>query len=375
MMDVENSTLITTLVSTTAASSTLPSWTGFIFLICSSILYGSNYLPVKQYETGDGMFFQLIVCVGIWIVGFVLNIVRGFPEFYALPLLGGFLWSTGNNTVVPIIQTIGIGLGMIFWNAIGLITGWATGRFGLFGLTKEVPSNKILNYLGVLFVLLSTFFYLMVQPVDNSKSDEDEGTNSGPDERTNLLDSTNESTNTASLEQSQKQNASTESDSFIARMSTMKKRILGISLSVFAGLLYGEAFSPIVYIRNNYKGASQNSMDYLFSFYTGILVTSLIYFTIYAIYKKNKPILYSQLVLPGLASGIMWGLANICYFNANNVLSQAIIFPISNSGPPIVANLWGVFLYKEIKGTKNFLFLLGGFAVALSGAVMSGLSF
>ena len=71
----------------------------------------------------------------------------------------------------------------------------------------------------------------------------------------------------------------------------------------------------------------------------------------------------------------MWGVANICYFNANNVLSQAIIFPISNSSPPIIANLWGVFLYKEIKGAKNILFLLGGFAVALTGAVMSGLSF
>lgn len=38
----------------------------------------------------------------------------------ALPLLGGFLWSTGNNCVVPIIKTIGLGLGMIFWNCVGM---------------------------------------------------------------------------------------------------------------------------------------------------------------------------------------------------------------------------------------------------------------
>lgn len=71
----------------------------------------------------------------------------------------------------------------------------------------------------------------------------------------------------------------------------------------------------------------------------------------------------------------MWGLANVCYFEANNVLDQAITFPIGNSGPPIVANLFGIFLYKEIKGAKNFAFLLTGFAVALSGAIMTGLSF
>lgn len=101
------------------STETLPSYTGFFFLICSSVLYGSNYLPVKQYETGDGMFFQLMTCIGIWLVGFFVNIARNFPKFYPLPLLGGFLWSTGNNTVVPIIKTVGIGLGMIYWNAIG----------------------------------------------------------------------------------------------------------------------------------------------------------------------------------------------------------------------------------------------------------------
>ena len=33
-------------------NTTLPSYTGFIFLALSSLFYGSNYLPVKQYETG-----------------------------------------------------------------------------------------------------------------------------------------------------------------------------------------------------------------------------------------------------------------------------------------------------------------------------------
>ena len=34
-------------------NTTLPSYTGFIFLALSSLFYGSNYLPVKQYETGS----------------------------------------------------------------------------------------------------------------------------------------------------------------------------------------------------------------------------------------------------------------------------------------------------------------------------------
>ncbi len=116
-------------------------------------------------------------------------------------------------------------------------------------------------------------------------------------------------------------------------------------------------------------------MDYLFSYYTGIFITSLFYFSIYCIYKKNKPILYPQIILPGLVSGWMWGVANIFYFLSLNAITQSVSFPISNSGPPIFSNIWGIFLYKEIRGVKNFAFLLGGFAFAIAGSILCGLSF
>jgi hypothetical protein len=41
------------------------------------------------------MFFQLVLCVSIWLVGLVINCVRNFPPFYPLAMLGGFLWATG----------------------------------------------------------------------------------------------------------------------------------------------------------------------------------------------------------------------------------------------------------------------------------------
>jgi glucose uptake protein GlcU len=71
----------------------------------------------------------------------------------------------------------------------------------------------------------------------------------------------------------------------------------------------------------------------------------------------------------------MWAAANILYFMSTNALTQAISYPISNSGPPIVASLWGIFLYKEVKGLRNFAFLLSGFAFAITGSVLVGVSF
>jgi drug/metabolite transporter (DMT)-like permease len=86
--------------SNSSNSTSTDPW-GFVFLLGSSIFYGSNYLPVKKFETGDGLFFQLVLCIGIWIVGFFVNIIQGFPQFFGLPLLGGFFWvSYFNNNCV-----------------------------------------------------------------------------------------------------------------------------------------------------------------------------------------------------------------------------------------------------------------------------------
>lgn len=51
------------------------------------------------------------------------------------------------------------------------------------------------------------------------------------------------------------------------------------------------------------------AIDYTFGLFTGILLASSFYFIIYAVYKQNKPMVYPKVILPGLVSGIMWGIA------------------------------------------------------------------
>jgi hypothetical protein len=80
--------------NSSASNTTLPSSsTGFFLLLGSSFFYGTNLLPVKKYETGDGMFFQLILSMAVSVVGFIVYCIRGFPKFYAFPMYGGVLWA------------------------------------------------------------------------------------------------------------------------------------------------------------------------------------------------------------------------------------------------------------------------------------------
>jgi hypothetical protein len=93
-MSSTSSIFINSTVITETISSEIPSYIGFITLAISVVFYGSFFLPVKKYETGDGMFFQLILCIGIWSTAFVINWIRNFPRFYALPMICGLLWSS-----------------------------------------------------------------------------------------------------------------------------------------------------------------------------------------------------------------------------------------------------------------------------------------
>ncbi len=93
----------------------MPVWIGYICAAVSVICFGSNYVPVKKFQTGDGMFFQWILCVGIWLTGLVVNLIRDGPKFEPIAMIGGVLWCTGNLTVVPIIKLIGMGLGLLIW--------------------------------------------------------------------------------------------------------------------------------------------------------------------------------------------------------------------------------------------------------------------
>jgi glucose uptake protein GlcU len=311
------------------------------------------------------MFFQMILCLGIWMVGFVLNCIRGFPQFYALPMLGGFFWSLGNLTVVPIIKTIGLGLGLIVWCGIELVVGWATARYGLFGINKEIPSNLTLNYFGVVVSLISTIVFFFVKSEPNTKV-----TPSDSNQLISILKKENKTADSLQLSVSENQNKG-----FFESFNPKVAKIIGFSLAIFSGFMYGESNTPILYVKSNYEGASKNNMDYLFAFYTGIFMSSIVYLIIYSIYKRNKPDIYPEIILPGLSSGIMWGCANICFFLATNALNQAISYPISTTGPSIVASIWGIFLYKEIRGKKNFVFFIAGSILALIGSVLCGLSF
>ncbi|ETN68870.1 hypothetical protein NECAME_15590 [Necator americanus] len=59
-----------------------------------------------------------------------------------------------NSTAVPLINRIGLSTGILIWGSAKCLTGWVTGRFGVFGMKPNPPASDLLNYTGLTLVIL-----------------------------------------------------------------------------------------------------------------------------------------------------------------------------------------------------------------------------
>lgn len=337
--------------------------TGYLSSAVAILLFGSNFVPLKKYDTGDGMFLQWVLCAAIWLVALVVNLILHCPKFWPFAMLGGCIWATGNIAVVPIIKTIGLGLGILIWGSFNTLTGWASSRFGWFGMDAEEVSKPMLNYFGAGLSVVSALTFLFVKSeIPNNPG----STDTTPLMTEPVINGTE---------------ALTVDSSWVDRLSTTYRRIVGCSLAVISGILYGSTFVPIIYIKDHskrndsiYAGASQYDLDYVFAHSSGIFLTSTVYFVAYSVAMKSRPKLYPEAVLPGFLSGVLWAIATCCWFIANHSLSAVISFPIITAGPGLIAALWGIFMFKEIQGLRNYLLLMLAFCIILAGALCTAFS-
>ena len=354
---------------------------GYVEVLIASVFFGSNFVPVKRYETYDGMYYQWVMCSAIWMTGLLIQllvyavpsivgdvdvhgahgdlqpdemIATGRPDEYSVKFvpvacLGGALWATGNTLSVPVINMIGLSLGLLIWGSANMLMGWASGMFGLVtnghGDLEHLKSPP-LNYAGVALTVIALGMYTQIKPAEQTRA-----VNSDVGGMNDVLLSNDAATT--------KQQG--------------VKRMLGIFGAVVAGILFGNTFSPPSWVKANHHGPT-NDLDYIFSHFTGIFATSTLWFIVYCVIMRGSPMINNRLTLPAMLSGVMWAIAQTMWFLANTAMSQSVAFPMICSGPGIVSALWGVFAFGEISGTRNYVVLCLAILTALTGCIMIGLS-
>jgi hypothetical protein len=108
-------------------------------------------------------------------------------------------------------------------------------------------------------------------------------------------------------------------------MGELKKKLLGASLAVFAGLCYGFNLAPVTYLQQKVSQIIERKQrlisllldqypcagpfNFAFSHFSGIFFTSTVILLVYAIVKRNRPFIERRSVIVGLIAGCLWALA------------------------------------------------------------------
>ena len=328
---------------------------GLACAVGAVVLFGSNYVPMKRYDVGDGFFFQLMLCAGIWLVGVVIALTRPTARSVEpLAAFGGVVWCTGQLSVAYIVQSIGMAKGLIIWGSTAMLAGWACGVFGLLGVHSQADAihSWPLNVAGLVLSLLSLIASLFIKPETAAV----QPSSSPLSEKLLIIGETVEKT------------------------SSHKAALQGTAFALFAGLFFGVNFNGAQYVMDRagtdeYPHASSHGLDYVPSQFSGVLLASTCYFALHtAIVKRNRPEVRGEIALPALLSGVMWGIADALWFVANEELGFVVAFPIVLSGPGIVASLWGFCFLGELKGCRNAALAALVAALVTSGAALLSLS-
>uniref|UniRef100_A0A915BFZ6 Transmembrane protein 144 n=1 Tax=Parascaris univalens TaxID=6257 RepID=A0A915BFZ6_PARUN len=341
--------------------------TGLIACGVASVFFGSMFVPIKRFDAGDGLYVQWLMSIAILVISFCTWLWEGLSQFYPLAMLGGMLWCLGNATAVPIIRRLGMAMGILIWNTTNCLSGWAGGNFGLFGMKARPAANPLLNYVGLACVIVGGALFSQVKGNAPAESEnKDVALESMSNAERDKLSSDDPQLKRATPTETAPANEDTQSAS--------KDRLIGIGLALVAGCLYGSTFVPVIYVQDNVEGAPSRGLPYVFAHSMGIFLTSNLLFVGYCIIKKNNPLINNRISLPALCAGCIWIVAQTSFFIANENLSQTVSFPIITMLPGCIASVWSIFVFREIRGTRNLRLLAIAIVITLCGALMVGLS-
>lgn len=328
-------------------------------------------------------------------------------------MAGGALWCTGNLISVPCIKLVGMGLAILLWGITNMLVGWASGTFGLFGLDATPAKDEPLNYAGVAVALLSLVVYLFVKPEAHHPTTTATTASSsrhaaakdgfGAAFHSSLLMEEGGAVGGNGTSSSTAQSDRNGADVFLPGLQGTKRFLLGAALALVAGCFYGASFNPAYYIMDHAKVPGSvyekysglELMDFVWPHFYGVFLASSLYFLLYLLAshlssscngrrggtKRHAgagagapPEVYPAAILPAFASGALWAVAMVAWFVANQNLSMTVTFPIITSTPGLVASLWGVLAFKEIRGKRNLLLLGAAFCLTLTACLLIGFS-
>lgn len=134
----------------------------------------------------------------------------------------------------------------------------------------------------------------------------------------------------------------------------------GLAAAIIAGLIFGSQLLPL-------KLGKVDPSDFFFSSTLGIFIVGMAIF----LFKKVK--FENSAIKMSLLSGIIWNIGNLLSVIAISLIGLAKSIPLTQVAV-LIAILWGVFYFKEVRSRKGIFQILIGAAVLITGVIVLSLA-
>ncbi|CAH0479549.1 unnamed protein product [Peronospora belbahrii] len=383
---------------------------GYAAAIGAVFFFGTCYVPAKTYATYDGIIFQWFMCSGILMVGIAWGLMsNNWAQFshsgmFTFPegLLGGSLFAIANLLIPTVVNTLGLGVGFMLWNATNITLGYCVSRLGLFGMAPTIPSMPWISLLGIAFMLASIAVYGTIKPtlkaakkakkVKSHKIVEDgdvqESDHKVHWESVDSNNSLNSSVGESSPLLPQFSHDADLADVSLVRRESLHEALMHPELPNFGPYMMPNELGERVALMN--AGAEKTRKVFgmavallVGAFFEllpcaclGIYLTSTIIFLLYSLFhrfvlKRSMP---RSVMRPAYICGVLWGIGLCGQLYAIGALGFDQIFPICSIGPAMVSMLWSAGYFKEIQGKKNLYTLALGTVLVLIGTGLRAIS-
>ena len=147
---------------------------GIAVVLVGAICFGTEYVPTKRCGRQNNVLFtQWIMSLGSLPVGFAIYLAAGSARLNLMSIIGGTIWTVANTTAHLVVDTLGLAVALLLWSSISTLTGWAAGRFGLFGLKQKLPEHSGLNMAGLGILLIGGACFAFVKRREGRHEHED----------------------------------------------------------------------------------------------------------------------------------------------------------------------------------------------------------
>jgi glucose uptake protein len=252
-------------------------------------------------------------------------------------MLGGVVWNLGNILLVAAIAVAGMSVGFPIGGGIAWILGIIV-NFILVILDKGKPEGNVILLFGGVIVIIAAIYLSMISYRRLAKEQK-------------------------------------------------KPSAKGIVLSVGAGLLIAFFYGLVVKSLDNsfVTGGTGNLTPFtgVFFFAVGVFISTFIFNPFFMRFPvQGKPVKMKEYFsgnmkthFTGVFGGFIWMFGMVISFMAAGASNPAISYALSNAAP-VVAILWGIFIWKEFKdapkGTNTLLAIM--FLLFLVGLVLITMS-